>query len=528
MDGMSSGQLVASRKELLDLLLLCTPAIKNCVIVLDGVDECEDREDLIRDLLPIAKNSDAKLLLFSRPNVSGLSRSLPKSQWLKIGKLNSGDISLFFSRKLDAFCQDGLLPSGSNNLNLLSRLITGADGMFLWARLMTSYLDSPALTPSLRLKTILEVTFPEGLHVMYARITGLIARGRQIEQRFAEWIISWLAFSKRQVTEHELRETTKVIYQDNIISEEQFPDFQRTVIITCAGLVEPSNVNDPRLNTTVPGFRFIHLTVLEFLFPRENPLHLGKVKEGTVTNSLPITSTSAHLDIARGCLQYLIHFVPAQPLGGTLGQNSSDEYLNQQFPLCNYAALHWSHHLEAIASESTQGAATLHPATQHKFRILLTLLARFLLHKLVLTAWLEACYVFKTKPNWGALGTLSRWLESSTQLVLDPTPEVQRIVEDLSELEKYLEQLDKYWGTKLLASPSILWEEATAFTPSRLLVKTNAINVTSLVNKGPTGSEVSSQCLRKISEVSPDGLFVGVLSVWPSRYVAIHVICRTS
>jgi hypothetical protein len=519
MSEVSGGQLVASRNELLELLQICTQSIENCFIILDGVDECDDSTTLVKELLNLTSNFGAKLLIFSRPNVLSLSRAIPESQHLVIGRSNCEDICLFLSQKLDMLYEDRLLPPSEDKSELLSHLVTGADGMFQWAWLMINYLKSLALTPTRRVRTIMEVSFPEGLEAMYGRIMDLICQGSEPEVRLAQWAITFLAYSKRPLTVCELQESIRVMHIETQVCEENLPDFELTLVITCAGLIEQANIYDSRYKSRVPYFRFIHLSAREYSTSSALSRRRENKGSGSRVNPLLITKIGAHLDIARGCLQYLTYCVPAQPLGGKLGQNAAFLELDQALPLCNYAVLHWVDHLKEIISECPAVTSSgLDPSPCQSYRALFTVLAQFLSQKFVLMAWIEANYVFNNVPSLEQLEDLSGWIVRAKQLLLDIDPEMQDIQKDLPELRQYLKQLHSYWGSKLMKSPAIMWEEVTAFTPNRLLPITSAIHVSTAFIDNPTGDEVSSQYLCKVSEVSSDGSLMAILSIWPSRY----------
>jgi hypothetical protein len=56
------------------------------------------------------------------------------------------DIRLYLSRRLGDLLQKKL-PPGCDKEQILVHLLDSPNGMFLWARLMMDYLDSPALNP---------------------------------------------------------------------------------------------------------------------------------------------------------------------------------------------------------------------------------------------------------------------------------------------------------------------------------------------------------------------------------------------
>ncbi|OCL09419.1 hypothetical protein AOQ84DRAFT_375857 [Glonium stellatum] len=506
MSNTSDGQAVASKHELIDLLRLCLHSTDDSYVILDGVDECVDSKDLVNDISLIFQGPPTKILMFSRPNVDALSRAMPAEQCLAVGRATSQDIDLFCSRKLVLLSEEGLLPHSIEIPRMTGHLVTGADGMFLWARLMIDYLSSPALTPRQRVKTVMSVTLPEGLETMYCRIVNLIHRGNQVEQRMARWIIMWLAFSERSLTSLELKESLKVMSIENEEDADDFSDFERTVIMISAGLIEPATTYDSRYHRNVPCFRFIHLSAQEYFSTANSALK----------SPLAISEPDSHLEITRSCLQYLTFHVPAQPLSGKLGQDVTPSHLDETFPLSNYAALHWINHLHKTTVNPINHSV---PPVTHSgiYNQLIHSLSQFLSQKFVLMAWIEASYVFQERPNGQKL---LEW--SNKEVIITPSlpydhKNSHETYSNALDFGNYLGILEADWGPKLSQSPGCIWEEITAYTPSRFLAKNTATQFDSLCADKLTGLNISTEYFCKVSEVTTDGHFVGVLSIWPSR-----------
>jgi hypothetical protein len=100
MTTLSDGQVIASSKELEDLLLLCCQRIGKAFLILDGLDECSDHESLIVRLLKISEISSLRLILFSRPTLGLLVENIAMDRRLSIERLNASDIRLFLTNKL--------------------------------------------------------------------------------------------------------------------------------------------------------------------------------------------------------------------------------------------------------------------------------------------------------------------------------------------------------------------------------------------------------------------------------------------
>lgn len=69
----------------------------------------------------------------------------------------------------------------------------------------------------------------------------------------------------------------------------------------------------------------------------------------------------------------------------------------------------------------------------------------------------------------------------------------------------------------LLDSPGLLWEDVMAFTPCRVLTPAVGMKVKSLLSGSPKGRHFFSRHLCKTPELTSDGQWVVVLSVWLSK-----------
>lgn len=502
----TDGQPVATKNELLDLLSICLESTGECLLIIDGIDECVNSGGLVKDIWRFINACSARVIMFSRPNVAALSRAVPKAQRLPVGRATSQDIRLFCSRKMEQLAEEGLLPSNALIPALVDHLVTGADGMFLWARLMLRYLSSSALTRKQRLRAVVDITLPEGLEVMYSRIVGLINQSNQAEQRIVRWIVKWLSTSLRQITAIELEETLRLMDAEAVAESDNNPEFERSVIETCAGLVESIALDDPRYHSKVLCFRFIHLSVKEYF-------------SSDAMQGLAVDEVESHYDIARRCLQYLTFCLPAQHLGGTLGDNIKASDLDTSFPLSNYASCYWIHHLctSSVSSSSSEINSDVSILIRNQ---LSKALHQLLSQKFVVMAWIEAYFTFEKQNNIkSSLELLQSWTTQSigTLGMMSPETDKSDLHLDFSDFAAYLVRLNDEWGSKLGQSPSCIWEETTAFTPSRFVAQSSATEVTSLFADKPIGMDVSTRYLRKVSEVSSDGLYVSLLSIWPSR-----------
>ncbi|KAF2177985.1 hypothetical protein K469DRAFT_754797 [Zopfia rhizophila CBS 207.26] len=509
MDEQSSGQLVASRNELLELLQLCTDHSGDVFFVVDGIDESDDSEAVTKDLLALSHDPNIKHLLFSRPNVSALFKTIPEEQRLNIGEKNHRDIEAYVAAQLDELTDEELLPTDSDISELGERLMLGANGMFLWIRLMVNFLNSPALTRRQRVESILNVTVPEGLDSMYNRIARLIHQSNTAEKDMARRIFSWLLYSKRPLTTRELQ---VAISQENVIQandEDEFSDFKRTVIMSCAGLVEVQKTFSPTFVSEVMSFQFIHLSAREYLSSQQLDENRNTSATGVLLDRITTGRSDSLVEITNRCLLVLSYSLPAQPLSGSLDLDTTPSQVHETFPFVGYATCYWIDHLEDTLSPSC--------LESEKLSELLRTMLKFLSLKSILMAYIEASYVFRVIPPVSVLEKWSREILSPRATIKIESSSFTKVIDDAIELSRYLNVLHKEWGSQLLQSPKCIWEEATAFTTSRLVDHTSNTQVRTLIMDAPRTESISSRYLSKISELSEDGKTVAILSIWPSK-----------
>jgi hypothetical protein len=477
----------ATANEILDLLKICLPLLPKSYFIIDGIDECIDNSKLVRDLSELCQSSQLKVALFSRPNVAVLRRTMDDHRTIALSRgVLSQDIALYLTREIGEFQESCLLPADLEAAPVVESLIERADGMFLWARLMMAYLNSPALTPKQRIETILDTT-PEGLDEMYHRIVGLIKHLDQPSQQLARRVFTWVAYARSSLNPQQLHEA---VYPGDPDSDQysRLVDVDHAIIVSCCGLIEK------RQNSTL---RFIHLTARQFI------LSSSLEAQGTVSFIAP--KSEAEIDMTKRCLEYLMFSVPLQPLSGNLTQSASRELIDQRLPLLIYAAPHWTEHFEVAVDESEDT------------RDLFELVAKFLTMKLSLMVWVEALYTFSNCYISSCISRIQRLgialhdrYDSSLKL------SIKTLANDISEFAADLANLHNAWHETLTLTPHEIWGDVTLFTPSRFFVGTSASSLEDLAPKADRGVGDDSRPMFAISANSRDGQRIAILSIWPS------------
>lgn len=498
MNRATGGQTVASPSELVELLHICTRSLGLLYLVIDGIDECCDQDAVVRGLLSLADSTNVKVLIFSRPNVDSLFRQVTETERVTMEASSvKGDIKLYLTNQLTALSSEGYLPPDANTSELATQLLYGADGMFLWARLMLAYLRSPAFTPDQRVTEIGGVRLPEGLPDMYQRILSQIKKCPGAES-LATQVFTWLTFSTEFLT-------LEMLYQA-IVSYELSEDptsFQRSVVVTCGGLLEVGERNI---------IRFIHLSVRDyFIGYRNNPGSQGHIQ----TQFKFPSKAESNLQIGQKCLSYLTCAVPAGPLSGSLGLLASRPQTRRNFPLLSYAALSWVGHLHQSIPMGLPWDPQLVLPDASSVKELVTALSRFLGHPRLVMTWVEAFYLFSVHRSPPAFDDLRTWCKKLCQTF--PNISSTRISKDIMEFSSDLARLHRSWGETLFHGPFKIWGDVTGFHTSRFLAQTKAVRVESLASTLGQGTQLMDSPLCHCSRPLHDGLQLAVLSIWPRQ-----------
>ncbi|KAH0523957.1 hypothetical protein TsFJ059_008888 [Trichoderma semiorbis] len=499
----SPGQKTASKKEIDDLMEICLHSDDNIYLVLDGLDECEDSKELVEKLRRLTDQATTRLALFCRPTLTWLSKKISSLQIISIDLSNKNDIQHYLRQSLKDMESEGLLSKSLDYQEVAKTLTRRADGMFLWARLMVTYLNSPALYPAQRTQAISEMDNPEGLEVMYGRILCLIEGSNKAMHRLAGQGFLWLSYGKRPLIPAEL-ESGLVPFDANANEEEawRLPEFEDVIVRACGGLVELSPKSIEFLGNTFRPLRFIHASVKEYFTNSESTSKSGII---------PPPPLIAHAQLATMCLKYLTYRVPSQPLSGKLGKSVVPKDLWSAFPFSNYAMVRWTSHLVLAMQDSH------HREAGPELQVLISALEQFFTQPKVLMAYIEGCYTYGEAPNGRSL---LLWAESSS-LGTSSSPGAE-IRTTIVEFSHFLDKLESDWGRTLRNNPASIWEEVTAFTPSPLLTKHGGISVHSLMPAPLTKAGLSKEPINRLTQVTSDGLHHVILSVYTSEKFERH------
>ncbi|KAE9374279.1 hypothetical protein N431DRAFT_481528 [Stipitochalara longipes BDJ] len=484
----------ATHTDLLALLLLCFNQAEPSSLVLDGFDECNDQPGLFQCVQDLSSKTRCKILLFSRPNVAVLRRSIGKENSIRVSSRRmEQDIRTYFTHYLDPLYEDRKLPPTCDLAAITKHLVRVCDGMFLWARLALIYLTSEALTPSERLEAIWQVQLPEGLDVIYARILGLLEKAPSSAKLLAPRVFMWLIYAREPLSTLQLHDVLSVSAFTHYQSEEPMIN-ESAIILSCVGLVHIST----------DSYQLIHLSLKEFL-QSNNQTAIDFVK----------SFEQSTLDIAIACMRYLAIKVPERPLSGQLGLESSPVEVDNKFPFLRYAAKHWPlHTYEATVSH----APHIEQVDTTVLNGLVSLIDRFLKSKLQIMTWIQSVYIFRSSEI--CFEQLRSWAIYASKIITIKRiaePDLIHVANETLALCKDLGVLQAEWHPTLKRRPGEIWGDVTSFTKSRFLQSTKATEVTSLATVSPLPDSICGVPLGQDTQVSLSGTEYAVLSIWPSQ-----------
>ncbi|KAF3769541.1 hypothetical protein M406DRAFT_66031 [Cryphonectria parasitica EP155] len=488
----------ATEQELYDLLTYCLPHLPTLFCVLDGLDEASDGKALVRSLWKLRQQfpTSLKVIFFSRPEVRYLHHLYVPDVNIKFDSgTSSADIGLYIRGQVEDMVQARLLPLSCNVREVVRNLVNRSEGMFLWARLMVTYLNSPALTRKERLDTMMDCT-PDGLESMYRRIHTRIVKQDSPSKDLASRAFSWVAYGSPEVG-----------YSDKALQEALYDngwdgsstDFDHVISSSCCSLLE-KDAN--------ARYRFIHLSALEYVQAATEEITTDRVS----LSPLILSKEVAICGILQRYLRYLMKELPTQPLSGGIGADIDLGLLRQQHPLLKYAAPNWLPLTLWIFHAKMQNSA-FPPDESIKIE---ETVQQYLESRLSINVWIEAIYRINGRD-------VSTFVSDAKSWMLRATRESHRpVVADLEEFVNDLHTLDTSWGESLSRSPSAIWDDVTEFNPSRFWVSTTALSKESLLpSLGDADHHEYLQHNTKptfsISMSSNDGSRLLVLGIYPPR-----------
>jgi hypothetical protein len=483
----------ANDDEILAAVTILLTVFNHSILVFDGADECGDPTEFLELIKDLCIKTTTRVLLLSRPNVD-----LPidfRHQSIHLRSSNVKDIEQYLKPKVRGWKQKKYITAETPSELIIDKLVAYSEGMFLWARLMTQYLDLRALSPKERLEAILEPKEFKGLHGIYAKILKALELGHDKEIAIIQKIFGFIAISLRTLSVSELQ--TAVAINPGKVTDvtSLITDFGDALPVICGALVEAQSDY---------SVRFVHSSFRDFLSTGLSKESIFNLDEG---------STNIRCSIA--CLSYLLYDLPSSPLSRQPGIQESDD-LEVSFPLIKYSLLWVDHAVLGFQIDDTCRQVEA-AGIWHDFY---TILAKFFNAPYTISVWIETARTFHMVPSLKSFISLHTTGPSQTNY-LSPFYTGKFAISLLMDLSSDLERLDQEWGYLLDQDPSAIWGSSiTAFCKSSFWARTNSTTVSSMLPVEATATFQGSSRKRPIfiqSQLSSSGKELGIVLVIPSR-----------
>ncbi|PVH84640.1 ankyrin [Cadophora sp. DSE1049] len=287
-------------EEGFEILLGLTRKFSQVYIVLDGLDELTDDKQrvggtsdevtallrLVKRLLTHKSRTLLKLFLSSRFEVD-VRKSIPSS--LEISLLDSNvnrDIEVFVEEEVeDKIWAAGLTDDRDLADEIKLKLVSGAQGMFLWAKLQVQALCEDCNSDTMFREALDDL--PVSIHEIYHRcLLRIITRKGNLA--CAPQVLQWVACAKRPMLAGELKEAINIKIGDSRWEESKGRMATSLLINSCGGLV----YHDEFEGT----IRLVHPSAKKYMFSEKSETKLG---------AFNLDLYSADLDLGHACLTYL-------------------------------------------------------------------------------------------------------------------------------------------------------------------------------------------------------------------------------
>lgn len=495
-DFSSSGELTASPEGLRAILNLFAEKLGGATLILDGLDECDDANQLL-DYLP--DPAKVKVLMLGRPSVNLAGRFKDRIRTMRLpDDGNLRDIEVYVSPRITRLVADDELMLDGSVEETVEMIVGRSQSMFLWASLLVKHLESDMMSQEDRTELIHDMAlFPE-LDLLYTRIIEklLVWNTGRAARHNLQTLLRWLCIATRPLLVSEIRVALALQVGSATSKRRQVPNLERAIEWMTGSLVEITDGDTAR---------FIHSSVLDYFLDATLP-EAGQ-ESGRQGNTFKVNRGLAHAEVAANCLSYLVHDAPRQRLHSVVSRPFGLKKVVDRYPLILYATHSWASHVSrAMESWSPESADKSDPANSSKMQ-LVTALERFLFDRHAVTSWVELAWSSGSGPFVDSLGSIS-WKLS---LLKDAT--FGKATEAFS---KDIDRLNRDWRKVLEVQPHEIWEPSiTAFMKSPFFIQTDQAEVVSIAK---TDYQLLStkEPILIASNSSSNQSTVGMIKLWPS------------
>ncbi|OWY44641.1 HET-like protein [Alternaria alternata] len=341
-----NGQRKPSSHALLQVIKEAAQEFTHVYVVLDALDECAQRSELMDMLEAVAEwQLDNLHLLMTSRKERDIERSLEEyireedAVCLQRDVVDQ-DIQRYIQQRLRV--DKGLAKWNRDAVvrqEIEAALMGGARGMFRWAVCQLDTLGKCCNRAMLR-KSL--ASLPRTLDQTYDRILTAIS------EEYAEYamrILQWLTFSARPLSVEEVAEVVAIdVARDPAFDRDEVLEDPLEALNICSSLVTiTTNEVDRRSGSAQRIVALAHYSVQEYLVS-------DRIRQGSA-KQYSMQETECQSIITRGSLNYLMQL--QQPL---------ERETLQMFALARYSAEFWSSHLRKTGDEedkASQLAASL-------------------------------------------------------------------------------------------------------------------------------------------------------------------------
>ncbi|KAF1954428.1 hypothetical protein CC80DRAFT_567678 [Byssothecium circinans] len=333
-----NGQRQPSLHALLEVLQQMMQEFPHIYIVLDALDECSGRAELMDILETVSawQLQNLHTLLTSRRErdiKSSLETFIRRQDVICLqSELVDRDIHKYVQQRLSddkRLSRWGRDPALRQDIE--AALMKGAQGMFRWAVCQLDTLGECRTRASLR-KSL--ATLPPTLDKTYDRILSAISKA---DLQYAVPILRWLTFSARPLSADEVAEIVAIDLEDEArFDPEEVLEDPLDVLNICSSLVTmTTDEKDRELGLARQIVVLAHYSVKEYLL--SDRIGIGLAAHYAMQNA------ACHDAIARSCLGYLLQFQGPE----LLRHDNAKE-----FRLAEYSARFWIKHAQAAGEQS--------------------------------------------------------------------------------------------------------------------------------------------------------------------------------
>lgn len=301
--------------------------IKNIILVIDGLDECQInlRELLDRIMQKWSSYPHVKWIVSSRnwPSIHERLNAVGQLS-LELNASVSTAVGLYIQHKVHQLVKLKRYDPGTRNA-VQQTLVKNADGTFLWVVLVCQYLENVPRDPLTKLRK-----FPPGLGPLYERMMKEILESLELEDiNLCKQILEFMTVAYRPTT---LKELASFIETSEALSDNL--DLLKTDIDLCGSFL---TVKD---NTVY----FVHQSTKDFLAEKASseifPSGMEEIHHTIFSRSLHTMRRTMQRDI------YSLH-APGFPI------NRVKQPERDPLASVRYSCIHWVNHLHDYHSRQT-------------------------------------------------------------------------------------------------------------------------------------------------------------------------------